>query len=185
MLAALPGAPTLTTDRLVLRPLSDRDAPAIAAGAGDPEVARYLVQVPSPYPVGLARRWIRTRLDWWPARGVTFAIARRAAPDALLGTISLRRVVRDRRAELGYWLASEAWHHGYATEAARATVTFGFRELQLARIHANVLAGNRGSARVLEKLGMVCEGVMREHVRKDRRQHDLVCYGLLPGEWDD
>jgi RimJ/RimL family protein N-acetyltransferase len=181
---ATPSAPTLETERLVLRPLCDADASAVSAGAGDPRVARYLIQVPSPYPPALARRWIRGRLDWWPSgRGVTLAIATRAAPRALLGTVSLRRFSRDRRAELGYWLAASSWGHGYATEAADALVELGFRELNLARIYAQVLAGNAASLRVLEKLGMVCEGVKRQHVRKDRRLHDVVFYGLLRDEW--
>lgn len=181
---AIPSTPTLPTERLVLRPLCDTDASAVAAGAGDVRVARFLIQVPSPYPVALARRWIRGRVDWWASgRGLTLAISTREAPRVLLGTVSLRRFARDRRAELGYWLAASAWGKGYASEASRELVEYGFRELNLARIYAQVLAGNRASLRVLEKLGMVCEGVKRQHVRKDRRLHDVVFYGLLRDEW--
>jgi ribosomal-protein-alanine N-acetyltransferase len=103
--------------------------------------------------------------------------------DMLLGTVSLRRYARDRRAELGYWLAQPAWGHGFATEAAQGAVDFGFRELGLARIYAQVLADNRASLRVLDKLGMVNEGVKRQHVAKARRLHDVVLYGLLRDEW--
>jgi len=180
----LTRAPTLVTERLYLRELRTDDAAAVAAGAGDRRVARYLLQVPSPYPVALARRWVLGRLDWWEAgRGVTLAIARRTSPHSLLGTVSLRRYARDRRAELGYWLASNAWNFGFATEACRAIVDFGFRELALARIYAQVLAGNRASMRVLDKLGMVGEGVKRQHVRKGSRLHDVMLYGLLRDEW--
>jgi RimJ/RimL family protein N-acetyltransferase len=185
VIEAVPStAPTLLTERLALRSLCDDDAAAIAGGAGDRRVARYLIQVPSPYPVALARRWVRSRLEWWPTgRGVTLGIAEREAPRALLGTVSLRRFARDRRAELGYWLAADAWGNGYATEAAHALVGFGFREYELARIYAQVLAGNTASMRVLEKLGMVTEGVKRQHVRKGHRLHDVVLYGLLREEW--
>lgn len=177
-------APTLYTERLALRELRLADAPAVAAGAGDARVARYLIAVPSPYPLSLARQWVRARIEWWQlGRGVTLAITRRDAPDQLLGTVSLRRYARDRRAELGYWLAASAWGDQLASEATRALVDFGFRELQLARIYAQVLAGNHASMRVLEKLGMVNEGVKRQHVRKDRKLHDIVLYGLLRDEW--
>lgn len=176
--------PVLVTERLLLRELRLSDAAAVAAGAGDERVARYLLEVPSPYPVALARRWISGRLAWWElGRGVTLAIARREAPDALLGTVSLRRHARDRRAELGYWLAAAAWGHGYATEATAAAVGLGFRQLALARIYAQVLAGNDASMRVLAKLGMVNEGTKRRHIRKGRRLHDVVFYGLLREEW--
>jgi [ribosomal protein S5]-alanine N-acetyltransferase len=114
---------------------------------------------------------------------VTLAIALRGTPAHLLGTVSLRRFARDRRAELGYWLAAEAWGRGYATEACRALIDFGFAECALARIYAQVLAGNVASMRVLEKLGMVSEGIRRQHVRKDRRLCDVALYGILRDEW--
>lgn len=176
--------PTLVTERLALRALRLDDAAAVACGAGDRRVARHLLQVPSPYPVELARRWIGGRLEWWSeGRGVTLAITRASSPRELLGTVSLRRYVRDRRAELGYWLATAAWNHGFATEACRAIIDFGFHELALARVYAHVLAGNRASMRVLDKLGMVNEGVKRQHVKKGGRLHDVVLYGLLRDEW--
>jgi len=169
---------------LVLRELQINDAAAIAAGAGDRRVARFLIQVPSPYPVALARRWLLSRVEWWElGRGVTFAIARRSHPHVCLGTVSLRRYSRDHRAELGYWLSASAWGSGIATEACTAAVDFGFRELSLARIYAQVLAGNRASQRVLDKLGMVTEGVKRQHVKKGEKLCDVVLYGLLRDEW--
>ncbi len=179
-----PRTPSLVTERLVLRELQIADAPAIAAGAGDRRVARFLLQVPSPYPVALARRWLTARIEWWElGRGVTFAIARRSHPHVCLGTVSLRRYARDHRAELGYWLSASAWGSGIATEACVAAVDFGFRELSLARIYAQVLAGNRASQRVLDKLGMVTEGVKRKHIVKDDALCDVVLYGLLRDEW--
>ena len=152
MAASLSRPPEVTTSRLVLRDLRTGDAAAVAAGAGDRRVAQYLIQVPSPYPVALARRWVTHRMGWWElGRGVTFAITLHDEPDALIGTVSLRRYTRDRRAELGYWLAAPAWGKGLATEAARAAVDFGFRELGLARVYAQVLAGNRASLGVVRQ----------------------------------
>lgn len=184
MLALGPHPPTLETDRLVLRELRIEDAAAIAERAGDRRVARYLLAVPTPYPVALARRWIAARIAWWRAgRGLTLAIARRDTPGALIGSASLRRHARDRRAELGYWLGADAWGHGFATEAALALVELGFAELGLERVYAQVIAGNAASCRVLDKLGMIYEGVRRSHVRKGRRLHDLLLYGVLRDEW--
>jgi ribosomal-protein-alanine N-acetyltransferase len=184
MLELAAVTPTLLTKRLLLRPLSLADASAVATHAGDRRVARYLLAVPSPYPTSLAARWISTRIAWWSAgRGVTFAVTRLATPGGLIGTVSLRRFMRDRRAELGYWLAADTWGKGFATEAAGALVGFGFRELALSRIYAQVLEGNYASCRVLEKLGMLAEGRRRRHVRKGRRLYDVEMYGVLRGEW--
>jgi len=184
MFAIEPATPLLVTGRLVLRELRLDDAHAVATRAGDRRVARFLIAVPTPYPVSLATRWIAARIAWWSqGRGVTLAIARREAPNELLGSVSLRRFARDRRAELGYWLGLDAWGTGYATEAAGALVDFGFGELALARIYAQVLAGNAASRRVLDKLGMIHEGLRRSHVRKGKRLVDVDLYGLLRDEW--
>ncbi|CAN5891823.1 GNAT family N-acetyltransferase [soil metagenome] len=178
------GAPTLATERLSLRALRLDDAPAVADGAGDPRVAKFLIQVPSPYPVALARRWVQARIDWWEeGRGLTLAITRRTQTRTLVGTVSLRRYARDRRAELGYWLSANAWNFGFATESCRAIINLGFRELELSRIYAQVLSGNAASQHVLEKLGMTAEGTKRQHVRKGKKLHDVLLYGLLRDEW--
>lgn len=175
--------PLLVTPRLMLRELDVDDAPAVAERAGDRRVARYLLAVPSPYPVALAHRWILARIAWWPQRrGITFAVARREQPKQLLGSVSLRSS-RDGRAELGYWLGHDAWGQGFATEACKAVLDFGFRDLRLARIWAQVIAGNEASCNVLDKLGMADEGIRRAHVRKGRRLHDVIMFGALRSEW--
>jgi len=174
----------VVTERLALRELRLDDAAAVADGAGDRRVAKFLLQVPTPYPVALARRWVQGRIEWWDeGRGVTLAITRRTQTRTLLGTVSLRRFARDRRAELGYWLAQPAWGFGFATEACRAAIELGFRELELSRIYAQVLSGNDASRHVLEKLGMTSEGTKRQHVKKGRTMHDVHLYGLLRSEW--
>ncbi len=187
MLAEMcPRPPLLMTKRLALRELRLDDASAVATLAGDRRVARYLIAVPSPYPVSLATRWIMARIAWWPhGRGVTLAIAERDAPDTLLGSVSLRRFARDRRAELGYWLGADSWGRGFATEAGDAMLDFGFRELEVLRIYAQVLEGNAASCHVLDKLGMLEEGVRRSHIRKGRRLCDVTLYGMLRDEWED
>ncbi|HEY1812650.1 MAG TPA: GNAT family protein [Kofleriaceae bacterium] len=176
--------PLIVTPRLALRELRVVDAAAVAAYAGDKRVAQFLVAVPSPYPIALATRWIAGRIAWWTmGRGLTLAIVHRAAPDALIGSASLRLYPRARRAELGYWLGVASWRMGFATEAAGALVDFGFRELGLERVYAQVLEGNDASCRVLDKLGMLPEGVRRRHVRKAGRLRDVTLYGMLYDEW--
>jgi RimJ/RimL family protein N-acetyltransferase len=176
--------PVIVTRRLALRELRTADAHAVAEYAGDKRVARFLLAVPSPYPIPLAARWIAGRIGWWAlGRGLTLAIVRREAPDALIGSASLRCYPRARRAELGYWLGAASWGRGYATEAAGALVDYGFRELALERVYAQVLEGNAASCRVLDKLGLIEEGVRRRHVRKAGKLRDVTLYGMLLDEW--
>jgi RimJ/RimL family protein N-acetyltransferase len=182
--AVITGPSPIHTERLLLRELVLDDAEAIASRAGDRRVARHLVQVPSPYPVALAKRWVASRIEWWAAaRGVTLAVVLPNAPRCLIGTVSLRAFHRDRRAELGYWIAADEWGRGYACEASSAIVDLGFEQLSLARIYALVIAGNQPSCRVLDKLGFVLEGVQRQHMWKAKRLHDVLLYGQLRDEW--
>jgi RimJ/RimL family protein N-acetyltransferase len=86
-------------------------------------------------------------------------------------------------ADVGFELAPAHWGRGYATEAARAVVDFGFDALRLHRIWAWCVAENTASARVLEKLGMRPEGRLVEHAEVKGRWLDTLLYGILEREW--
>jgi RimJ/RimL family protein N-acetyltransferase len=175
--------PTLTTPRLALRPLERTDCDRVAALAGDPAVARQLDRVPSPFPPPLARRWIERRnLRWHRHRGVTLAITRRPERE-LIGTVSLKVARGQRQAELGYWLAPDAWGRGIATEAATALVRWGFEALALERVHARVLADNPASRRVLAKLGLAVERVCPGELRRGAERVDVIELGIARAAW--
>jgi [ribosomal protein S5]-alanine N-acetyltransferase len=180
----LEPAPTLGSERLVLRPLCQADAPAIAEQAGDPRVARYLTDVPTPFPVALAMRWVTARVDRWSrGGGPTYAITVRSSGPTLIGTVSMRSVPRDRRAELGYWIGYSSWGRGLASEAVQRVMQWAFVESNLYRVYAQVISSNKRSQRVLKKIGMMHEGTRRGHLRKGRRFVDVDQYGILRDEW--
>lgn len=171
--------PTLTTPRLVLNAFTSADAPAVEKLAGDVNVARTTLLIPHPYPRGAARPWVaRHATAFKNGDGVVFAIRTRRS-NALIGCVSLLVNKDHDHAELGYWLAKRAWNRGYMTEAARACVEFGFQHFGLVRIFAHHFASNPASGRVLEKIGMRREGVLRSHVKKWGVHRDIVQYGRL------
>jgi RimJ/RimL family protein N-acetyltransferase len=175
------AAPTIRTERLVLRPFAREDAASVAEVLDDAEVGQFLLHVPHPYSDVEALRWITAwARRWINGRGVALAITRR---NRIVGAVTLTQQPDHRRAELGYWLGRAYWGHGLACEAATAIVDWGFRELKLERVFAQYLDGNRRSGRVLEKLGMMREGVRRGHVRKGTRMLDAHQYGVLRKEW--
>lgn len=176
--------PTLETRRLRLRSLTRADAPAVQRLAGAPEVADTTLNIPHPYADGLAEQWIAGRAE--VARsgaGLTWAIVDRSS-DALFGAISLIIAQPHQHAELGYWIGLPFWGCGYITEAATAVLGHGFGALGLHRIHAHHFARNPASGRVMQKIGMVREGCLRQHIRKGDRFEDIVCYGILRQEWE-
>ena len=88
-----------------------------------------------------------------------------------------------RSARLGYCLGDAAWGQGFATEAAHALLQWAFDTLDLNRVQAETDTRNRASSRVLEKLGFVREGALREDCIVDGDVSSSWVYGLLRREW--
>lgn len=175
--------PILTTERLLLRPFTQADAPDVQRLAGERDVASTTLNIPHPYPEGMAEAWINShRENYNQGRLVTFAITRRA-DEALLGAISLSPNSDHERAELGYWMGKPYWNQGYCTEAARAVVRYGFEAFKLNRIYASHLSRNPASGRVMQKIGMQYEGRFRQHLKKWGVLEDVEWYGLLRSEY--
>ena len=171
--------PELRTARLLLRPFRTDDAEDVRRLAGDYAVADTTLNVPHPYEPGMAEDWIDSHAPGWEAGELAVYAVTLADSGELIGAISLQVDGEFRRANLGYWIGRPYWNRGYCTEAARALADFGFDTLQLNRVHASHLARNPASGRVMAKIGMRREGVLREHTRKWDRYEDLVICGLL------
>jgi RimJ/RimL family protein N-acetyltransferase len=157
----------LITDRLLLRPFTRGDAPAVHAYAGDPEVVRYMDWGPNARPETEAFLAEAVR----PAPGVhPFAVD---LDGAVIGAVELRVTSEvHSRAEFGYVLARSAWGRGYATEAAGAVLAHAFGHLGLHRVAATCDPANTGSRRVLEKAGLRYEGHLHDYLH-------------IRGEWRD
>lgn len=148
----------LETERLVLRRHRRSDAAQIARLLNDWEVVRWLAQVPFPYTERDARDWvIQTTRHWLDGRDYQFVVVLRDS-DELIGHIGIRRDLRRPSGELGYWFGQCYWGRGYAAEAARAVVSFGFESLRLDRLWATYLPENVRSLTVLSKAGLMPDG---------------------------
>jgi [ribosomal protein S5]-alanine N-acetyltransferase len=88
-----------------------------------------------------------------------------------------------RAAKLGFAIRHSQWGHGYATDAARTLITFGFGELGLHRISAAAGPDNAASIAVIKRLGMAYEGRIRDHVYTNGAWRDSLLYSLLSSEW--
>jgi L-fuculose-phosphate aldolase len=172
------GRPTLRTDRLVLRPFEAADAPAVRRLAGAREVADNTLTIPHPYPEGEAEAWIAGHPDAFRNGDlVIFAIT--TAGEGLVGAVGLMLERETGIGELGYWIGVPYWGRGYATEAARAVVRYGFETLALNRIAARAFCRNPASSRVLRKIGMSHEGTQRKSLPKCGELLDTELYAIL------
>lgn len=176
--------PTITTERLVLRPFALSDAADVQRLAGHPAVADTTLSIPHPYPDGAAEQWISGHAERFQQREILVLAVTLRATGELAGAISLTLRDSDYRAELGYWMGVPYWNHGYCSEAARALVAYGFEQMGLHRIYAHHLTRNPASGRVMQKAGMTYEGTQRQHIKKNERYEDVACYGILRSEYE-
>jgi RimJ/RimL family protein N-acetyltransferase len=175
---------TLATERLLLRPFQESDIPAIVRLLSDPAIAATTLNIPYPYDEENARQWLaHQERERQAGASYTFAIVRKE-DDHLVGAIDIHPKARHQKAEIGYWIGKPYWGKGYATEAARAIIRFGFEDLGLNRIYALHFTGNPASGRVMQKAGMQFEGVLRDDVKKGDTFRDHAVYAILRREWE-
>lgn len=175
----------LQTRRLILRDYTPDDWPAVDAYTSDPQVVQYLSFGPTtPEQTREHLQWSIAAAAEQPRSIYELAVVLRAG-QKLIGTATLQVDHRERRqAYFSYLFHREYWGQGFATEAMRRLVHFGFTELRLHRIADDCDARNLASARVMEKLGMRREGHLRETIWKNGRWHDEYLYAILAHEWD-
>lgn len=171
----------IETERLCLRPVTLGDVEDILAFATDVEWARYL-PVPQPYTRSDAEEFIASQVlldrEQNPSWGIVHG-------GVVIGGINLRLDIDNHVSELGYSVAREHWAQGFATEAARVVIDAAFQSLpELNKVRAWADARNRASQRVMEKLGMTREGLLRQNRLLRGEYVDEVWYGLLRGEWE-
>jgi [ribosomal protein S5]-alanine N-acetyltransferase len=179
---ALP-TPTLHTARLRLRPFTGADGDALFTLHSSAHVLRYWDAPPWSERGRAVRFMAACRQMADEGTGARLAIDR-LSDGTFLGWCSLTRWNPDHRsASLGYCLTDAAWGHGYATEAAGALVGWAFATLDLNRVQAETDTRNLASARVLEKVGFVREGTLREDCIVNGEVSDSWVYGLIRRDW--
>jgi len=145
--------PTLTTPRLVLRAFSEEDVDAmhqILIGEG---VLRYFPPTDPP-PRDRVQRMVLGLLRHWNERGYGLWAVESQPDGELMGRCGLQYLAELDEVEVDFILGKAFWGQGFGTEAARASVRYGFEELGLERVVGIAHVENRASQRVLEKLGM-------------------------------
>ena len=145
----------LSTERLVLRPVTADDHAALLAHWTQPEVRRFLFDGAALSAAEVAET-IEESTGHFAARGFgiwLIELGSAAGLADLAGTAGLRPL-EESGLEIFYSLAPGAWGHGYATEAARAVVKYGLGPLGLPEVLAEVDEGNAASVAVVKRLGM-------------------------------
>ncbi|WP_112470332.1 GNAT family N-acetyltransferase [Streptomyces triticisoli] len=144
---------TLTTDRLLLRAIGAQDADAVYAAAQDPDIGRWLSQLPSPYLPEHARHFTEQMVPQGWADGSVF-----------------------------FWVTKEHRGNGYVTEAALAVARWAFTRLAVDRLEWRAEVGNNASRAVAERVGFTLEGTLRSALDSRGVRRDCWVGSLLPSD---
>lgn len=176
--------PILTTGRLTLRPMTMEDAADLFSVFSDPAVVRYWSAEPWTS-ITFAEQAIQRALDAYREQSEVRLGIELVETGALIGSVNLYHIFpKNRRCEIGYALGSAYWGKGFAIEALESVIDYGFHELRLNRIEADIDPRNAASAGVLERMGFRKEGYMPERWFVHGEMADTVNYGLLRSYWD-
>jgi [ribosomal protein S5]-alanine N-acetyltransferase len=174
--------PELETERLILRELAPEDAPALQTWRNSPTQWRYQAVEPEEFTNTAERiaNYLKYRGEG-ERRRIYDYVARLKSDGSALGGVSLGRS-HPAIASLGVGVAACHGGRGFGTELARAMLAFGFGDLRLNRIEADVALENEPCLRVMEKIGMRREGVARECIFAQGRWWTEARYAMLASD---
>ncbi|WP_445490919.1 GNAT family N-acetyltransferase [Niallia sp. 03133] len=171
--------PSLETDRLVLREITNEDAESIFASFSNKQVMKYYGQN-AIETIEQAESFVEFfSNNYMEKRGIRWGIERKGIT-GLIGTIGFHAwVPKHQRAEIGYELHPDYWRKGYALEAAAKVISFGFEAMDISRIGAVVFLENAASNNLLTKMGFQQEGILRDYMYQNGVSHDTYVYSIL------
>ncbi len=158
-----------------LRAVEEDDVARINEGIWDPEVTEHMSIA---WPEAVAQ----TRQFWESIRASdsNLLLVIETIAGEFVGVVGLHGIdPRNRQAELGIWIARAHWNQGYGTDAVRIASRFGFREMNLQRLHLHVYDTNPRGIRAYEKVGFKEEGRLRRGQFVGGRYVDVIVMGLL------
>ena len=125
-------------------------------------------------------------IDWYQNRfkeklGIRWGISLKGEQD-IIGTIGFNNFTKRHKANIGYDLQPDYWNKGIMTEALRAVINFGFNQLEINRMEAEVMQGNVNSEKLLLKLNFLKEGVLREWMLWNDNYYDMSMFSLLKSD---
>jgi ribosomal-protein-alanine N-acetyltransferase len=172
--------PILYTERLILKEITDKDAPVLFEMRRNPDIMKYIDR-PIPKSIDDIHELIqKMEIMKSKGEGISWSIFKKENPDLKIGNIGLYRIIAEHyRAEIGYMLNTGYHQQGIMFEAIQKVIEFGFKEMNLHSIEANINPENMASRKLLEKAGFVREAYFKENYFFNGRFIDSEIYSLL------
>ena len=177
--------PTIETERLILRPMKVSDFEDMYDYAKREDLTRYLLWSPHPS-AAYSKEFLKFVVKRYRA-GVFFdwGIEEKES-GRMIGTCGFTAIdVDNRTGEIGYVINPDFQRRGYAPEAAKAVLSFGFSELELNRVESKFMRENEASLSVMKKLGMTFEGYLRDSMYVKGEYRTIGVCSILKKEFFD
>lgn len=173
----------LETDRLILNSFTEQDAQTLFLLSQNKDLLKATEPYPDPYEEYKALSWIQTHKQEEQNNNYIYAI-RSKLDTLLLGSIELKINLTHNRGFLSYWIGSSYWNQGFATEAVQKILYFAFTLKQLNRVWCHRDYDNTKSEKVLKKVGMIDEGILKQHKKHEEIYYDVIVSSILKKDFD-
>jgi len=176
--------PVIECERLILRPMRVTDAEDVYDYAKRPDLTRYLLWSPHPF-LAHTKEYLKYVVKQYRAGNFYDWAIEEKESGKMIGTCGFTAIDTEHRSgEIGYVINPDFHRRGYAPEAAKAVMDFGFRELHLNRIQCRFMKGNEASLKVAKKLGMTFEGYLRDYLYVKGTYRTIGFCSILRDEYD-
>lgn len=170
--------PTLHTDRLDLIEITQEHLFDLYSLFGDEKVVRFYNLLPFKNESEGSRLIELFKTRFANQTGIRWGIAFKNTKN-IIGTIGYNSYISNHKATIGYDLQASYWKKGFATEALEKVIDYGFNQLRINRIEAEVMQGNLASENVLKKLNFEKEGILRDWMYWNDKHYDMSMFSLL------
>lgn len=172
----------LRSDRLIIRTYQMGDEDQVYDVINDPKIAKMMLRMPYPYPREQLAVWLHfTRKNSEYEKGYECGIFYK---EQYIGNVGIVNVdLTYHQAEITYFIGTKYIGQGFATEAVKTMLRFGFETLGLERIQGRCMCHNIGSKKVLDKCGFQYEGIGRHEVLKEGTYQDVYHSSILHSEY--
>lgn len=175
--------PVLHTPRLDLVEIKQSHRPDLFRLFSNPEVTRFY-NVATLTEESSAQKFIDHFQNRYKDKAaIRWGIALKEQEN-IIGTLGFNNFTHNHRANIGYDLLPQYWNKGLMQEALSTVLDFGFKQLYINRVEAEVMQGNKASEKVLEKLHFVKEGVLRDWMYFEGRHFDMTMFSLLRKDFE-
>lgn len=176
--------PVLHTERLDLIEIRQEHLEDLFQLFGNYRVTQYYNIVPMTKKEEAQKLIDQFRSRFMSREAIRWGIALKGQR-AIIGTLGFNNFTPQHRANIGYDLQPQYWNQGIISEALKTILLFGFRTLGVNRIEAEVMPGNHASEKVLEKLGFVKEGLLRDWMLWNGKHYDMTMFSLLSKDFQE